>query len=396
MKRIISHIFFAAAVSLAFLSCTTQDDIYKQYVKLGGYDYPAKPIHLSTSSGFKRVVVRWEKPMDPAVKTCRLFWDNYKDSVELDYAKYPDGKVQVDLGDLQDRSYSFNIVNYDANGNKSLASEIIAAPYGDNWMASRPERAILSARMNGSDAVVVMSKATDEMVATQFRYKNRTGAWVVLDKQLKPGENEVVFPDAQPGKRFEYSSSFCPKSGLDTVWRSWLKTQDGISYELNGRRWSVSATDGQVFGENTPDKIFDGKNLSGCRWHSSKSESIKLLFPKILSVDTQTSPGNEYAFTGFRLCESTEAASLRYIKNVSIYVGSNPYDPNDASWLDHFGNPFLTAVLNTSVAEQEFNVTTAVSGRYLSLVFPDSWSKDDGYIDLWELVPYGYLPAQAD
>ena len=175
-----------------------------------------------------------------------------------------------------------------------------------------------------------------------------------------------------------------------------MTSADGISYQLDGKRWSVQATSGQVFSENTPEKIFDGKNLSGCRWHSSKSEATKLVFPKILAIDTQVSAGNEFAFTEFRFFESPESPSLRYIKSFTMYIGNNSYNPNDARYAENFGIPFLSSVFNTSSAEQVVSVSRGATGRYLSIVFIDSWNAADGYIDLWELVPYGYVPSQAD
>ena len=48
MNTNISKLFFAVAILFAVLpSCRKQDDIYKEYVKVGGYVYPAKPIEES-------------------------------------------------------------------------------------------------------------------------------------------------------------------------------------------------------------------------------------------------------------------------------------------------------------------------------------------------------------
>lgn len=395
MKKIISYISLVSILSLSLSFCGKQDDIYKKYIKPGGYDYPAKPIKLSFIRGYKNLVIKWEKPMDPAVKTGKLFWDNYSQSLQVEYKDYPDGKVSVNVDELEDRAYTFHIVNYDNEGNKSLPAEITISPYGEGWLVSRSERRVLSAKMKEDSAVVMMSKATDEMISTKFRYKNEKNEWVECEKQLKPGENRIAFYKPLKGKRFEYSSSFCPKEGKDIVWRSWMKSFDGISYELNALRWTVVATNGQVFAENTPEKIFDGKNLSGFRYHSSKSESLSKVFPKILTVDTKTAAGEEYAFTSFRFCESTESSGLRYIKNFFIYVGNNMYNPDDENFSDSFGIPFINSVLSTASAEQEVSASQGGRGRYLALVFTNSWSKD-GYIDLWELVPYGYIPSQAD
>ena len=337
--------------------------------------------------------------MDPAVTTATLFWDNYASSQSIDYADYSDGKVSMEVGNLEDRSYTFDIVNYDAVGNKSLAAEITVSPYGDSWMVSRSERTVTSARMDGRDAKIVMSKATDEMIATRFRYKNLQDEWVECETILKPGENEVTFPNALRGKRFEYSSSFCPAAGKDTVWSHWTKSADGISYQLDGSRWNVSVTNGQYNGINTPEKIFDGRfDRSAYSWHSSKSDNNKLVFPKVLSIDTMASAGEEYAFTGFTFYENDSASSMRYIKNFVVYVGSKAYDPNDADYQTegHFGIPFISGTLSTSEAQYSVNSTYGATGRYLAIVFKDSWNAQDGFIDLWELVPYGYIPSLAD
>lgn len=209
----------------------------------------------------------------------------------MDYADYPDGKVSIEVGELEDRSYTFDIVNYDDVGNKSLAAEITVSPYGDGWMVSRSERTVTSARMEGRDAKIVMSKATDEMIATRFRYKNLQDEWVESETVLKPGENEVTFKDAMKGKRFEYSSSFCPKAGKDTVWRTWTKSVDGISYQIDGSRWNVTATNGQYFGINTPDKIIDGRyDRPAYSWHSSKSDNNKQAFPKSFLLTLRLPP----------------------------------------------------------------------------------------------------------
>ena len=390
-------ILLTVGVAVALFSCGGQDEIYKEWVKKGGYDYPAKAVNLSSVIGYKSVIINWEKPMDPAVTTATLFWDNYASSQSIDYADYSDGKVSMEVGNLEDRSYTFDIVNYDAVGNKSLAAEITVSPYGDSWMVSRSERTVTSARMDGRDAKIVMSKATDEMIATRFRYKNLQDEWVECETILKPGENEVTFPNALRGKRFEYSSSFCPAAGKDTVWSHWTKSVDGISYALDGKRWNVAVTKNQYFGINVADNIFDGnKDLSAFSWHSSKSDATKNIFPKILSVDTQKAFGEEYSFTRFEFYEHPDQPTLRYIKDIVIYVGSTYYDPDDNDYLNHYGIPFIGTQFSTEGKVSTASATQGASGRYFSIVFKNSWNTKDGFIDLWELVPYGYIPSQAD
>ena len=102
--------------------------------------------------------------MDPAVKRAILYWDNYAKSRDIDYGDFADGKVTIVVDSLEDRSYTFDVVNFDGEDNKSLPAEMTISPYGDSWLISRSERAVVSAIMDGDDAKIEMTKATDEMV----------------------------------------------------------------------------------------------------------------------------------------------------------------------------------------------------------------------------------------
>lgn len=395
MKKNIFTALIISTTAFILVSCGGQDEIYKEWIKEGGYDYPAKAINMTYLQGYQKITLMWEKPMDPAVKRAILYWDNYAKSRDIDYGDFADGKVTIVVDSLEDRSYTFDVVNFDGEDNKSLPAEMTIFPYGDSWLISRSERAVVSAIMDGDDAKIEMTKATDEMVATRFRYKDATGAWVNCETILKPGTNEITLPGALKGKRFEYSSAFCPSYGRDTVWRPWTISNDGISYKINASRWNVTVTTNQVFSENTPDKIIDGKVSSAYRWHSSRTEGTSNIFPKILSIDTGTSPGAEFAFTKFVFYEHPNTVSMRYIKNYVMFIGSSPYDPNADDYATAFGIPFLSGIMSTANPTSEVAASTGAAGRYIAIVFPNSWSSD-GYIDLWELEPYGYIPSEAD
>jgi hypothetical protein len=44
---------------------------------------------------------------------------------------------------------------------------------------------------------------------------------------------------------------------------------------------------------------------------------------------------------------------------------------------------------------QSMNLRASKAGRYMALVFTNSYNTS-GYIDLWELVPYGYIASEAE
>ena len=391
MKKILFTLMFVAALT----ACGKQDTVYKPFVKEGGYIYPAKPIDLKATSGYERILLEWNAPMDPSIRTTKLFWDNYTDSLTFSSADYKDGALQVWVKDLSDRSYTFDVVNYDAKGHKSLATEITTTPFGESWLLSHAERSALVATMDEADAVVRMSKATDEMVATQFRYKADDGT-VVTSEYMKPEEVEFRLPKALKGKKFEFRSAFLPTNGIDTVWfMSWQKSQIPILYKMDVENWTVTATKGQVYSTNTPDKIFNGVIASANRWHSSRSSSTAKVFPKVLSIDTGVAEGEEYTFNHFVFSQSTSSQTYRYIREVLIYIGDSPYDPDDADPLTNYGTPVYKETLPRSEENYTAEMKSTVKGRYVAVVFTNSYNTS-GYLDLWELSPYGYKASEVD
>ena len=388
MKKIFSIVFF----SLLLFSCGKQDTVYKEFVKEGGYIYPAKPLELTARQGYQRVFLEWMAPMDPSIRTTKLFWDNYTDSLVFSISDYVDGFLTTEVAGLDDRSYTFDVVNYDSAGHKSLASEITTTPFGESWLLSHAERSFVSAEMDGDLAHVRMGKATDEMVATKFRYVTSSGETVESD-YLEAEDIEINLPDARGGSRLSYKSAFLPANGIDTVWvTSWTPCEMPILYPLPTGSWTVTVTNGQVYADYTCDKILDGVVAQENSWCSARTGKV---FPKILSIDTGCAPGEEYLFTRFVFYLNPGGNTYRYIRDLNVYIGSDPYDPNDKLGADHFGTPALAATLTRTSAIQEFSLKTPVSGRYWALLFPNSFNTN-GLIDLWEVVPYGYRVSDLD
>ena len=396
MNKIISRIIFAFALLLAASSCYKQDDVYKEFVVSGGYIYPAKPVNLTYVPGYKRVVLKWDRPYDPAVKTAKVFWENYTDSMSVDYAQFPDGKAYVSIENLQERSYTFDVVDYDSQKHASLATEITASPYGDFWLSALSERRLKQARLVGDSATVVVSSATDQMVNTQFRYKDATsGEMVDVEEPIYPGTDTLYFPHALKGSKFEYRSCFCPPNGADTVWSAWVTTPVAIEYKLPVEAWTVEATKNQINGTNTPDKIFDGiTDKSSSRYHSSTNSSYRRNFPKVLAIDTHVADGDAVCISSFEIYEHNTTQNSRYIKSYRLYSGTEAFDPDDENYSVNYGEYIAIGELDRLSAMQTGSSVLEKFGRYFALVFLDSYHTY-GYIDLWEFVPYGYLQSEA-
>jgi len=395
MKKILYSLF---AMALFLVSCAKQDTVYKEFVVSGGYIYPAKPINVEAVSGYQRIFVNWERPMDPSLRSSKVFWNNRRDSLSFNYSDYPDGNLSAVISDLEDRSYTFEVINYDADGHSSLAVEVTAAPFGDSWLVSHAERSVLSAKYIDGKTYIKMSAPTDEIVYTKFRYVNTKGE-KVESKNLTASENVLVIDDAVRGKFFEYQSAYCPAAGIDTVWTSnWLPSPKAITYNIDITKATASVTDNQIRDSFVPGLILDGiKDDSNSRYFSTNVSTYRDVFPKIIVVDTKEIGDNSMTFDSFVFYQdpAPDAQTRRYLRSVYVYVGDTKFNANDMNYSRNFGEPVLKATLNQNEAEQEFSVSESKSGRYIAIVFRTSYNSS-GFVDLWEFEAFGYAANKAE
>lgn len=393
MKRITYFIAFSAMAMTSMLSCDKQDDTYRQYIVPGGYNYPAKAAEVTAKSGYQRVDISWATPLDPAVKTVKVYWDSKRDSMTVNYADAVDGYVTAHVNGLEERSYTFDVVNFDANGNRSLASEITVSPYGDGWLSTHAERRVYSAVMKGGDALVSLGTPVDEMVYTRFRYKNSAGETVISDP-IPMDSTDVYLADALKGKFFEYQSAYCPKNGLDVVWnQNWIKSNDPIYYNLVDDGWTFSVTKNQTrSSEYGPEKMFDGS--LDTRYYSSTSTSYRKTFPKIVSIKTNAPVDDIPTVVGINFIQHQTESKSRFVRAYNFYVSDTEFNPNDPNYLDTYGAPVLEASLKQDEAEQVRNFSP-VKGTDMAIVFKSSYSTN-GFIDVLECEILGYVESNAN
>lgn len=393
MKRITYFIAFSAMAMTSMLSCDKQDDTYRQYIVPGGYNYPAKAAEVTAKSGYQRVDISWATPLDPAVKTVKVYWDSKRDSMTVNYADAVDGYVTAHVNGLEERSYTFDVVNFDANGNRSLASEITVSPYGDGWLSTHAERRVYSAVMKGGDALVSLGTPVDEMVYTRFRYKNSAGETVISDP-IPMDSTDVYLADALKGKFFEYQSAYCPKNGLDVVWnQNWIKSNDPVYYNLVDDGWTFSVTKNQTrSSEYGPEKMFDGS--LDTRYYSSTSTSYRKTFPKIVSIKTNAPVDDIPTVVGINFIQHQTESKSRFVRAYNFYVSDTEFNPNDPNYLDTYGTPVLEASLKQDEAEQVRNFSP-VKGTDMAIVFKSSYSTN-GFIDVLECEILGYVESNAN
>lgn len=386
MKKFI-YIILAVLTIAGVSSCKDQDDIYQQWVKKGGYTYPEKSTDLKAYDGYNRIKLQWAYPKDPSVTSAKITWANGTKSLDVNYSDYV-GKdtIVIYIDNLEERSYTFDIVNFDAAGNKSMTTEITTSPYAENWLLTHSEREIISADVQSDGSALVKTGfGTDEMIATRFRYLNNAGDTITLTETLPAASSTISFPDAAPGKKFEYSSSYCPAEGLDTIWNAWRRSPNPIAGKLDCSGWVATCN---TVATRPTSNLFDGvigSDVNHAWWSYDMTT-----FPKILVIDTQSST---YMINKLLLYQN-EAGGYTYRTNynVEVYFGNQLFDINAGT--DYANtDPFKNAVYSKSLV---FWNGTSWAGvwlpemenvRYIAIVFKDSRRNGNA---LFEVEAYGY------
>lgn len=393
MKKI-KYLLMALLVVLCVSSCKDQDEIYKEFVKVGGYINPEKTNGLHAFRGHNRVKLVWKMPKDPSVTSAKIYWNNNVDVLDIDYTTRLGEYTEQVIDNLEERSYTFQLINFDADGNKSMISEITVAPYAANWLLTHAERTVTSSEIVGSDAQIEMSFGTDEMIATRFRYIDTNGDTIQLEETMDLLTNKITFLNAVSGRKFEYSSSFCPPEGLDTIWNAWIKSPTAIAGKLDCKSWNVTVTTGQIWDNSfLPSKAVDGVIDRNYRWCSANGELAKV-FPKIMVVDNQK---DSYYINKVSLYQDQATYNRRYGNSVEMYWGNEPFDPDAGT--DYANSPgFADAIAKGNWQTTTFWFSTATWTRtwsqmqefqYFAIVWKNSRS-GSGWIDLWEIEFYGY------
>ena len=116
MKLFKKLIFIFLSIG-ALISCDGMDATYKEFIEEGPIVYIGKVDSLKAYAGRNRVMLEWQKLLDPRATELQL-----TDKATL---------TQVVVEDLAEGSYVFEICTYDTYGNSSIMSEVPCAVYGD-------------------------------------------------------------------------------------------------------------------------------------------------------------------------------------------------------------------------------------------------------------------------
>lgn len=238
MARKYSYLLWISGL-VCLLACTQKIDDFKDFLNGQEVKYPGVITKSFTRGGNNRLGVGWSPSPDPSVTKYKVFWNNYRDSVEVAASTHsPGDTIYTIINNLQEYVYSLFVYSYDAAGNRSIPTEITnARVYGGSYaqnLMNRPFSAVEPYKLlndEGNEVQLNFLSADPSNTATYIRYIS-TGD-VMKEVVLSPAQNSITLNDYKYGTKVAFQSKYTPNeialdSFLTTIVDTFPKIEFGI------------------------------------------------------------------------------------------------------------------------------------------------------------------------
>jgi len=257
--------------------------------------YLGRPDFLKSYPGAGRVKLTWYQNADPKIETTVIYWNLRQDSIVQPFNRNPKGGYQKDsviVSGLDEGSHTFELMNRNQYGEKSLFSTVQGEAYGSSYIGRLRVRPIGSIRMTSFNDVeknasvkINWNAPTANCVGTIVRYKKFPSGeevhvrvtWpLATSTELEEVGNRLFHPDDM----IYLTSLYLPAGSIDTLFSAELKEQI-VSYKpIAGSRKSYYANNsGQVIegDPNHPDHYSLTPNDVKYIWTTMPQANINLM-----------------------------------------------------------------------------------------------------------------------
>lgn len=211
MKRL----YFLMVCVLPFLiqiGCSKMQDPMQPYIEGGEIIYSTKIDSLKSYGGKNRVLFTWELPANHSADKVFAFWNNGKDSAELNFTKKVGKAYLAYLNDLEERTYLFDLYTVDSKGNKSVKVIASANAYGERYESGLQNRFVESAVAVGNVVKLKFGKADEGNIFSEVLYTNTNNENKSL--RIAKSNEELQISDWKEGTAVKYRTAFKPQENL--------------------------------------------------------------------------------------------------------------------------------------------------------------------------------------
>jgi len=285
MKNIIKIILFISITNLFFTSCS-KSDAYKEFVKDGTKVYPGKPLTFKAHAGKNRAKLTW-KSIDAKIIKFHVYWNNGLDSLVVPAKNTGDvvDSIAVIIDDLEEESYVFQVVSFDAHGNRSIAEEDQTNIYSNRYIDALLNRGLKMTKLINNQASINWSSAEQTEVGVEITYTKNDGN---TQKLLMSNLDTIsTLDDFKKGTTFSYRTLFLPdSSAFDTVAASAITSY--VYYSLDKSKFNIKelpSDQGDAWGWLMP-YLWDDNFDEGKGFHTPEA-TLPYHFTMDLGINTK-------------------------------------------------------------------------------------------------------------
>lgn len=209
-------------VSVLLISACTKQDDYKKYLGNGEILYTGKADSLLVHAGRNRVQLSWLLISDPKISRAKIYWNNRKDSAMLDIKRTSGvDTIRYIISNLEERAYTFEVYNFDRDGNTSVRSEATGFVYGRFYEDALLTRAFSNAEMKNGQAEISWANidTTGGIIGMQLQYTTNDNVAHDTIVAAQPEGQVTVLPNYLSMSSFRYRTLYKPdKLAVDTFY----------------------------------------------------------------------------------------------------------------------------------------------------------------------------------
>ena len=374
MKRIYGLIAFVASV-LFLYSCDDFMDVHKEYIEGGEIIYSPKPDSIKFIAGEGRILFYCRTYNAPNVHSIYVYWNDHLDSLIIPVEmKTGYDSIFVEINNLEEKSYTFDVRTTDNFGHKSLYMTDFGTSYGELYQSRLTDRRIKDISLSDKGGTVSWYFASGSLVRTEIQYVKNDGSQAIV--KVPATEDETLLPDIKAGSTIEFRSLYIPEAvAIDTFATAWKTYETPFPEEFIYDRssWVVLSASDESSDHGGRIALLD-KDLETF-WHSAWEGSAAPL-PHWAVIDMQ-SPKKISRVEIYRRAWNSDT------KSVELYV-SDQSDGDSSDW-EKIGEGMFESGDKISISIPE-SVNTK-KGPYLRLLLPDS--NNEPFTSVAEIYVYG-------
>lgn len=217
---------------LLLVACSKKPTDYREFLNGTELVYPGKVSNAQALPGDGRLQLIWQPSPDQSIVKYNVYWNNGTDSMTINSTTHnTSDTVRCTIAGLAEYVYTFIVYSYDAQGNRSVATEINnARVYGTVYKSTLHNRLPeADPYMINDDNTVTLRFVTPDTIniTTALKYTNQDGE--VATVWVSPLEDSLKLTDYKFGTPIVYQSSYIPVMGaLDTFYTSRYDTFPSI------------------------------------------------------------------------------------------------------------------------------------------------------------------------